>query len=82
MSLDTAANAKGASTLTFRIAGMACSGCVERVEKAVRATAGVVSASVDLEAKRAVVTVSGIPDPKAVIAAIVAAGYKAELEPV
>jgi Cu+-exporting ATPase len=64
----------------FHVEGMVCSGCVERVEHAIRATAGVASASVDLEGKRAVVTFSGTPDSKAVIAAIVAAGYEAALD--
>lgn len=69
----------GSETLKLHVEGMACSGCVERVEKAVRATPGVASATVDLAAKRAIVTFSGAPDPKEVIAAIAAAGYEAEL---
>ncbi len=67
--------------LTFHVEGMACSGCVERVEKAIRGMPSVTDAKVDLAAKRAVVTFAGTPDAKAVIAAIVAAGYEAAPEP-
>jgi len=35
-----ASDRKGTSTLTFHIDGMARSGCVERVDAALRATAG------------------------------------------
>jgi Cu+-exporting ATPase len=71
---------KTPSTLKFHVEGMACSSCAGRVDSAIRATPGVTSASVDLEAKRAVVTFSGTADPKAVIASIVEAGYEADLE--
>lgn len=64
--------------LKLVVEGMACSSCAERVEKAIRATPGVASAAVELAAKRATVTFSGAPDPKAVIGAIAAAGYEAE----
>ena len=50
------------------------------VEKAIRATPGVVSASVDLATKRAEVIFSGIPDIAAVIAAIGVAGYECMVE--
>jgi len=59
---------------------MASDSCVERVEKAIRATPGVVSASVNVATKRAEVTFSGIPDLAAVIAAIGVAGYECVVE--
>ena len=55
---------------------MACEFGKERVEKAIRATPGVVSASVNLATKRAEVVFSGVPDIAAVIAAIGVAGYE------
>ncbi|HET6377282.1 MAG TPA: heavy metal-associated domain-containing protein [Methylocella sp.] len=70
-----------AATTALRIQGMACPSCAERVEKAIRATPGVASVTVDLERKRADVTFSGPPDPGAVIAAVAKAGYEAAAEP-
>lgn len=71
---------KKAATFSLRIEGMACSSCVERVEKAIRATPGVASASVNLATKRAEVTFSGSPDIEAVVAAISNAGYEPVIE--
>ena len=62
------------------VEGMACDSCAERVEKAIRATPGVVSASVNLATKRAEVIFSGVPDIAAVIAAIGVAGYECMVE--
>jgi len=71
---------KKAAPVSIRVEGMACEACVERVEKAIRATPGVVSASVNLATKRAEVIFSGTPDVAAVIAAIGAAGYECMVE--
>jgi copper chaperone CopZ len=68
------------ATVKFHVDGMACSSCAERVDNAIRATPGVATATVDLEAKRATVTFSGAPHIEAVIAAIGAAGYEAAVE--
>ena len=65
---------------SVRVEGMACEACVARVEKAIRATPGVVSASVNLATKRAEVVFSGVPDIAAVIAAIGEAGYECAVE--
>jgi copper chaperone CopZ len=59
---------------------MASDSCVERVEKAIRATPGVASASVNLATKHAEVTFSGVADIAAVIAAIGVAGYECMVE--
>ena len=64
------------NSLDLQIEGMACSGCVERVENAVKAIPGVASVSVDLQTKRAKVTLSGAPDLDAITAAIRKAGYE------
>jgi copper chaperone CopZ len=71
---------KKSAAFSIRVEGMASDSCVERVEKAIRATPGVVSASVNLAKKRAEVTFSGIPDIAAVIAAIGVAGYECMVE--
>lgn len=74
------ANPNKAAPVSIRVEGMACDSCVERVEKAIRATPGVASASVDLATKRAKVFFSGTPDIAAVIAAIGVAGYECAVE--
>jgi len=73
-------NPKKPAAFSIRVEGMTCDSCVERVEKAIRATPGVVSASVNLATKRAEVTFSGVPDIAAVIAAIGVAGYECMVE--
>ena len=73
-------NPKTPATVSIRVEGMACDSCVERVEKAIRATPGVLSASVNLATKRAEVTFSGVPDIAAVIAAVGVAGYECMVE--
>jgi copper chaperone CopZ len=73
-------NPKKPAAFSVRVEGMACDSCVARVEKAISATPGVVSASVDLATKRASVVFSGVPDIAAVIAAIGEAGYECAVE--
>jgi osmotically inducible protein OsmC len=73
-------NPKNPAAFSIRVEGMASDSCVERVEKAIRATPGVVSASVNLATNRAEVTFSGVPDIAAVIAAIGVAGYECMVE--
>jgi len=68
------------TTFSVRVEGMACESCVGRVERAIAATPGVVSASVDLSTKRAEVVFSGVPDIAAVIASIGEAGYECAAE--
>ena len=69
-----------AVAVKIHIEGMACTSCAERVEKVIRATPGVATATVDLGAERATVTFSGAPHTQGVIAAISAAGYEAVIE--
>ena len=58
----------------LNIEGMMCPHCQARVEKALKAIAGVASVVVDLAAKTAVVT--GTADPAALKAAVTDAGYE------
>ena len=74
------ANPKKPAAFSIRVKGMASVSCVERVNKAIRATPGVVSVSVNLATKRAEVTFSGVRDIAAVIAAIGVAGYECMVE--
>ncbi|WP_296597637.1 heavy metal translocating P-type ATPase [Phenylobacterium sp.] len=62
------------------IRGMTCAGCVGRVERAIAGTPGVARASVNLAAQRAHVEFGADGDPAAVVEAIRAAGYDADLE--
>ena len=66
--------------LTLPILGMTCSSCQHHVEEALRSTAGVESARVDLMAHRAsVVFDPAIAKPAQLVEAIRAAGYDAVL---
>ena len=68
------------ATLTLPVLGMTCASCQHHVEEALRSTAGVQSARVDLMAHRAsVVFDPAIATPAAMIDAIRAAGYDAVL---
>ncbi|MEC7797834.1 MAG: copper ion binding protein, partial [Pseudomonadota bacterium] len=64
-----------AASVELAIEGMTCASCVGRVEKALKATPGVVSASVNLATERA--TIQGAADVSALIAAVAGAGYTA-----
>jgi Cu+-exporting ATPase len=65
---------------SFQVEGMTCASCVGRVEKAIRAVPGVISASVNLATERATVEFAGKSEPSAVIAAIAKAGYATRQE--
>ncbi len=66
------------STTRLHIQGMSCASCAGRVERALHATAGVLSAQVDLASELATVAQLGEPD---LIAAIQQAGYSARRAP-
>ena len=66
------------SISTLRIAGMTCASCVARVEKALAAVPGVRGASVNLATEKA--RIDGVAAPAALIAALQAAGYAAQVE--
>lgn len=66
--------------VTAGVRGMHCAGCVSRVEKALAAVPGVVSADVNLPAETARIrVVSGAVAPDALEAAVADAGYGLEL---
>ena len=63
------------SKTVLTVGGMTCNGCVAAVTRVLTRVPGVVSAEVDLSTARA--TVVGSADPKALVAAVVGAGYEA-----
>jgi len=67
------------ATLDLDVTGMTCASCSGRVEKALRAAPGVVSASVNLASERARVTMAAPADAAALVAAVTRAGYGATL---
>jgi len=72
--------APATESLTLPVLGMTCASCQHHVEEALRSTAGVQSARVDLMANRAsVVFDPAVAAPQALIDAIRAAGYDAVL---
>jgi copper chaperone len=63
-------------TVTIKISGMTCGGCVASVKRVVQAVAGVERVDVSLEKGEALVTYDGAATaPAALKAAIVAAGF-------
>ncbi len=67
-------------SLTLPVLGMTCASCQHHVEEALRATAGVESAHVDLMAHRASVVFNpGVAAPEKLLDAIRGAGYDAVL---
>ncbi len=63
--------------LSIRVDGMTCASCVRRVEKAIAATPGVASASVNLATERADVAFGGACDLSDIVGAVEKAGYTA-----
>src|SRR5215213_4969294 len=62
--------------LDFAVTGMTCASCVNRVEKALKKTNGVLDASVNLATERATVTYApGVADFNTLQSAVEAAGY-------
>lgn len=69
-----------AETLTLPVLGMTCASCQHHVEEALRSTAGVASAHVDLMAHRASVVFNpAVATPEQLVQAIRGAGYDAVL---
>lgn len=66
-----------ATTTNLSVEGMTCGSCVGQVEKALKATAGVTEANVNLATERA--HVRGNTDTNTLIAAIAEAGYQARV---
>ncbi|MDP3823552.1 MAG: heavy metal translocating P-type ATPase [Burkholderiales bacterium] len=70
-----------AADITLQVGGMTCASCVGRVEKALKALPGVLSASVNLATERA--SVQALPSLSAatLAQAVVKAGYEATVVP-
>ncbi len=64
-------------TLDLKIEGMTCASCVGRVERALRAAPGVLSAQVNLATERATVTMLEGVDATELVSAVEKAGYNA-----
>ncbi|WP_413771125.1 heavy metal translocating P-type ATPase [Lichenihabitans sp. PAMC28606] len=65
--------------MRLAIDGMSCASCVGRVQKALAATPGVASASVNLATEQAEVAFATDPDPAALLMAVKRAGYDARV---
>ena len=65
------------NTTELNVSGMTCGHCQTAVTKALRSVEGVSDAHVDLASGKA--TVTGTPDPQALVAAIVDEGYGAQV---
>jgi Cu+-exporting ATPase len=71
-----------ATELTLPIAGMTCASCVNRIERYLRRTDGVLDAAVNLATERATVTVDPTRAGRAeLVGAVEAAGYEVRPEP-
>lgn len=75
------AGAPEQATTTFPVSGMTCASCVSHVQRALEATPGVTSASVNLLLENATVSFDpGLVSPDRLASAIRAAGYDAHVE--
>ena len=69
-----------AARIELPVGGMTCAACQAHVEKSLRATAGVTSASVNLVTRSALVDFDPkLTAPKALVEAVRASGYEADL---
>lgn len=69
----------GAQVLSLKVSGMDCEACTAAIRQSVEKVPGVLSARIDFAGQRATVVSDGKADSEAVIRAVAAAGYKAEL---
>lgn len=67
-------------TASIAVEGMTCASCVARVEKAIRAVPGVMSASVNLATERADIHFDAAANPADIVKAIESTGYGASEE--
>ena len=79
--LDSAGYPAAMQQCTVQIDGMSCASCVARIERALRASPGVVQAQVNLATGTALVTyLEGTTDPATLAKAVTDAGYPASAE--
>lgn len=79
LTIGSAAAPAGAQTLNVKVSGMDCAACTVTIKNSVEKVPGVYSASVDFDDQWATVITDGKADPQAVLKAVAAAGYKAEI---
>ena len=80
--LDGACEYEGKELLmekALHVEGMMCVRCVAHVKKALEAVEGVAAADVDLDAKRAVVSLDADVPDEVLVSAVVEEGYEAEM---
>ncbi|QZA77278.1 cadmium-translocating P-type ATPase [Deefgea tanakiae] len=77
--LADAPSVEAKQTIKLSISGMTCASCVGRIESALLATDGVVSASVNLATETAQVILQSGVDPVVLLDAVAGAGYEASL---
>ena len=71
---------KNERTIRLKVGGMSCGGCAKAVERALRSTAGVADAIVDLASGSAEIKLTDMSlDPYRLVLAVKAAGYDARL---
>ena len=76
---DTSARKEPLMEKTLHVEGMMCQHCVAHVKKALEGVAGVISADVDLDGKKATVELAEDVADAALVDAVVDAGYEAEV---
>lgn len=72
---DSNPSASLVTRLSMPVEGMSCASCVGRVERALKAVPGVLSATVNLATERADITFNDQADPHLAVRAIEGAGY-------
>lgn len=77
--LAEAASVEAEQSIKLSVSGMACGSCVGRIERALLATDGVVTASVNLATETAQVVLKSSVDPVMLLDAVAEAGYEASL---
>lgn len=69
----------GAKSISLKVSGMDCAACTAAITKSVQKVPGVYSTSVDFDSQKATVVTNGKADLQAVLKAVAAAGYQAEI---
>ena len=65
-------------TYTFKLGGLTCSMCVNKVTKTVKAINGVKKAKVSIDMKKLTVSANSPINPDEIVTAIIEKGYEAE----
>lgn len=76
---NSASLTPAAHVLILKISGMDCAACTVAIKRSVEKVPGVLSADIDFDGRLAKIGTDFKADPQAVLKAVEAAGYKAEL---